>query len=81
MRRPGALLVAAVVAAALSLVALVVPVTAVGADAEQIVITLVDEEAPWDFDDPAQATLFTASDSSPVSSGSPSSVTRATIFG
>jgi hypothetical protein len=52
MRRPGALLVAAVVAAALSLVALVVPATAVGADAEQIVITLVDEEAPGDFDDP-----------------------------
>jgi hypothetical protein len=52
MRRPGTLLVAAVVAAALSLVALVVPATAVGADAEQIVTTLVDEPAPWDFDDP-----------------------------
>jgi hypothetical protein len=52
MRRPGTLLVAAVVAAALSLVALVVPAAAVGADAEQIVDTVTDEPAPWDFDDP-----------------------------
>jgi hypothetical protein len=52
MRRPGTLLAAAVVAAALSLVALVVPAAAVGASAEQIVITLVDEPAPWEFDDP-----------------------------
>jgi hypothetical protein len=52
MRRPGTLLAAAVVAAALSLVALVVPAAAVGAGAEQIVITLVDEPAPWEFDDP-----------------------------
>ena len=52
MRRPGTLLAAAVVAAALSLVALVVPATAVGADAEQTVTILVDEPAPWDFDDP-----------------------------
>jgi len=52
MRRPGTLLAAAVVAAALSLVALVVPATAVGADAEQIVETVTDEPAPWDFDDP-----------------------------
>jgi hypothetical protein len=52
MRRRGTLLVAAVVAAALILVGLVVPATAVGASAEQIVITLVDEPAPWEFDDP-----------------------------
>ena len=52
MRRPGTLLAAAVVAAALSLVALVVPATAVGADAEQTVTILVNEPATWDFDDP-----------------------------
>jgi hypothetical protein len=52
MRRPGTLLAAAVVAAALSVAAAAVPAAAVGADAEQIVITLVDEPAPWDFDDP-----------------------------
>jgi hypothetical protein len=52
MRRPGTLLVAAVVAAALSLVALVVPAAAGAAGAEQFVIPIVDEEAPWDFDDP-----------------------------
>jgi hypothetical protein len=48
MRRPATLLAAAVVAAALILV----PAAAVGAGAEQIVITLVDEPAPWEFDDP-----------------------------
>jgi hypothetical protein len=52
MRRPGTLLVSAVLAAALSLVALVVPATAVSADAEQTVTPLVDEPALWDFDDP-----------------------------
>lgn len=52
MRRPATHLAAAVVAAALILVGLVVPATAVGASAEQIVITLIDEPAPWDFDDP-----------------------------
>ena len=52
MRRPGTLLVAAVVAAALSLVALVVPAAAGAAGAEQFVIPIVDEEATWDFDDP-----------------------------
>jgi hypothetical protein len=52
MRRPGTLLAAAVVAAALILAGLVVPVAALGVGAEQIVITLVDEEAPWEFDDP-----------------------------
>jgi hypothetical protein len=52
MRRPGTLLVAAAVAAALILAGLIVPATAVGADTEQIVITLVDEPAPWEFDDP-----------------------------
>jgi hypothetical protein len=39
------------VVAALGLVALVAP-AAVGASAEQIVITLVNEPAPWEFDDP-----------------------------
>jgi hypothetical protein len=52
MRRRGTLLVAALLAAALILAGLVVPATAVGASAEQIVITLVDEPAPWEFDDP-----------------------------
>jgi hypothetical protein len=52
MRRRGTLLVAALVAAALILAGLVVPATAVGASAEQILITLVDEPAPWEFDDP-----------------------------
>ena len=52
MRRPGTLLAPAVVAAALSLAAAAVPAAAAGGDAEQIVITLVDEPAPWDFDDP-----------------------------
>jgi hypothetical protein len=52
MRRPGTLLAAAVVAAALILAGLVVQAAAVGAGAEQIVITLVDEPAPWEFDDP-----------------------------
>ena len=49
MRRRGTVLVAAVVAAALILAGLIVPATAVGADAAQIVITLVDAPAPWDF--------------------------------
>jgi hypothetical protein len=40
-----------VVVAALSLGALGAP-AAVGAGAEQVVFTLVDEPAPWDFDDP-----------------------------
>lgn len=40
------------VLAALALIALAVPAAAVGAGAEQIVITLVDEPAPWEFDDP-----------------------------
>ncbi len=40
-----------VVVAALGLGALSAP-AAIGAGAEQIVITLVDEPAPWEFDDP-----------------------------
>ncbi len=39
----------------LALAALIVPTTAV-AGAEQIVITLVDEPAPWEFDDPCTGT-------------------------
>jgi hypothetical protein len=47
--RPRKLL--CVVVAALGLSALSVP-AAIGAGAEQIVVTLVDEPAPWEFDDP-----------------------------
>ena len=43
---------AAILLAVLALVALGIPAGAVGAGAEQIVITLVDEPSPWDFDDP-----------------------------
>ncbi len=41
-----------IVVAVLAVGALVLPAAAVGAGAEQIVITFVDEPATWEFDDP-----------------------------
>jgi hypothetical protein len=46
------------VLAVLALAVLAVPTAAIGAGAEQIVITLVDEPAPWEFDDPCRGGLL-----------------------
>jgi hypothetical protein len=45
------------VLAVLALAVLAAPTAAVGAGAEQIVITLVDEPAPWEFEDPCRGGL------------------------
>jgi hypothetical protein len=42
--------------AVLAVAVLAYPAAAVGGGAEQIVITLVDEPAPWEFDDPCTGT-------------------------